>query len=126
MSALTCSMRFAIPYPCCGPRTSSVRSTISASVPCQTSRFSRIPVLWETHKRLPHLLWDSNKNVCGQRGIDREPRRLRTCNRLALRQLLRDREDGSPVWTTFATGSSVTPRDRFDSPLIHQLSLCSH
>lgn len=30
-------MRFAIPYPCCGPSALSVFKTISASVPCQTS-----------------------------------------------------------------------------------------
>jgi hypothetical protein len=30
------------PQPCCGPRTSSVLRTISASVPCKTSGFSFI------------------------------------------------------------------------------------
>src|SRR5215470_14809661 len=32
-------MRRAIPYPCSGPRTSSVFRTINANVPCRTSAF---------------------------------------------------------------------------------------
>src|SRR5690242_8179279 len=51
-SPLVCSMRRAIPYPCCDPIASSVFNTISASVPCHTSVLSPTPV----------LLLGSNKN----------------------------------------------------------------
>src|SRR5204862_3140060 len=37
MSSLTCSIRRAIPYPCSGPRTSSVLSTIRSRVPRKIS-----------------------------------------------------------------------------------------
>src|SRR5437016_719215 len=37
-------MRRAMPYPCSGPSALSVFKTIRASVPCQTSLFSGIPI----------------------------------------------------------------------------------
>src|SRR5262245_9649016 len=45
-------MRRAIPYPCRGPRTSRVFSTISASVPCRTSvSFIERTSLWVSHRK---------------------------------------------------------------------------
>src|SRR5579863_5763237 len=48
-------MRHLIPKPCSGPSTSSVFSTISASVPCGTSVFSFMDY-WVTHRKYDTLL----------------------------------------------------------------------
>src|SRR5262249_45263787 len=59
--SLLCSMRRAIPNPCCGPIECSVRRTISARVPCQTSvlllmltaQMSIAAFLWEDNRARP-------------------------------------------------------------------------
>src|SRR5215469_6038602 len=49
-------MRRASPYPCSGPITSSVRSTISASVPCHTSVLPPIEVSYGNPIETPYVL----------------------------------------------------------------------
>src|SRR5579863_4304357 len=43
-SPLTCSIRRAIPYPCCAPITANVCRTMTSSVPCSKSSFEFSPV----------------------------------------------------------------------------------
>src|SRR6478752_1427605 len=60
---LVCSIRRAMPYPCCAPRAASVFSTINASVPCQTSVLSAIVLV--SNRRLTPLLWESKTKSSG-------------------------------------------------------------
>src|SRR5690348_5567194 len=49
-----------MPKPCSGPSPSIVLSTISASVPCQTSALSRASIISESQMRLHAFLWEYN------------------------------------------------------------------
>src|SRR5690242_16909153 len=63
-----------MPYPCSGPIVSRVFSTISASVPCQTSVLSPMQPfhLLVHHRSIPFLLWESNMNGTGERELSSE------------------------------------------------------
>src|SRR5436853_7259116 len=56
--SLVCSIRRAMPYPCCGPIAFNVFSTIRAKVPCQTSAFA---LMLGSQRSMPHLIWESNR-----------------------------------------------------------------
>src|SRR5713101_5099596 len=79
-------MRRAMPYPCRGPSVCSVFSTISASVPCQTSFFSLIALLWVTHTNRPTLparrQWQPTRNTVSTDFFGLRPCR-RFCGRCA-------------------------------------------
>src|SRR4029079_11246049 len=99
-SPLVCSMRRAMPNPCCAPSASSVVSTMSASVPCHTSVLSCLPssdgcVIWETQRMMPHLLWEYN-----WRGWEGSP------------SLNRERSPPSSASRTSAQGLDESERDR--------------
>src|SRR5688572_12897796 len=59
---LICSMRRAIPYPCCGPIASRVFRTMRASVPCCTSSLSPMPASYgQTIETIHRFIWEYNR-----------------------------------------------------------------
>src|SRR5690349_11640847 len=48
-----------MPYPCCAPIASSVFRIIRDRVPCHTSVLG---LICESHRRLPHLVWEYNRS----------------------------------------------------------------